>query len=100
LGFQTGCSRPNPAACGYGSVPNTVRLSVEMNVTNGTAIKNGLLELTAAKPARWTGAIHNKVGNTLLADGSVRLVNIAGLRTIVTNTSFAINRLQMPVLTP
>ena len=75
-------------------------LSGDRNITNGTPVKNGLLELTAAKRGAWTSAIHKNVGNIGLADGSVQQVSVAELQTIVTNTGFATNRLQMPVLTP
>lgn len=75
-------------------------LSGDRNITNGTPIKNGLLELTAAKRAAWTSAIHKSVGNIALSDGSVQQVSVAGLQTTVANTGFATNRLQMPVLTP
>ncbi len=49
-------------------------------ITNGTAIRNGLLEVTSNTPSGWTAEIHNKVGNILMADGSVPQVSIAGLR--------------------
>jgi type II secretory pathway pseudopilin PulG len=75
-------------------------LSGDRNITNGTPTKDGLLELTAAKPAAWTSTIHKNVGNIGLADGSIQQVSIAGLQTTVANTGFATNRLQMPVLTP
>jgi prepilin-type N-terminal cleavage/methylation domain-containing protein len=75
-------------------------LSGDRNITNGTRVKNGILELTTNTPASWTREMHKKVGNIALADGSVQQLSIAGLRTAVTNTGFATNRLQMPVLTP
>jgi prepilin-type processing-associated H-X9-DG protein len=75
-------------------------LSGDRNLTNGTPVKNGLLTLTTNRLNGWTSEIHNKVGNVALADGSVQQVSITGLRTLVGNTGFATNRLQMPVLTP
>ncbi len=72
----------------------------DRNITNGTPVKNGLLELTTNTPAGWTAEMHNGVGNVALADGSVQQISTLGLRTAVTNTSLATNRLQMPVLTP
>jgi prepilin-type N-terminal cleavage/methylation domain-containing protein/prepilin-type processing-associated H-X9-DG protein len=75
-------------------------LSGDRNLTNGTPVKNGILTLTTPKPAGWTKDVHNKVGNIGLADGSVQQLSTAGLRTAVTNTGIATNRLQMPVLTP
>jgi prepilin-type N-terminal cleavage/methylation domain-containing protein/prepilin-type processing-associated H-X9-DG protein len=75
-------------------------LSGDRNITNGTHVQNGILTLTTQKPAGWNSEMHNKVGNIALADGSVQQLSIAGLRTAVTNTGFATNRLQMPVLGP
>ena len=72
----------------------------DRNLTNGTPVRNGLLELTTKKPAGWTKEMHDTVGNVALADGSVQQVSITGLRTLISNTGLATNRLQMPVLTP
>lgn len=75
-------------------------LAGDRNVTNGTSVKNGVLDLTTNTPAGWTAEMHNGVGNLTLADGSVQQVSTLGLRTSVANTSLATNRLQMPVLGP
>ena len=75
-------------------------LSGDRKITNGTPVKNGILELTTGKPSAWTSAIHKNVGNIALSDGSVQQVSITGLRAAVANTGVATNRLQMPVLTP
>jgi competence protein ComGC len=75
-------------------------LSGDHNITNGTSLKNGVLDLTANKPAGWTAEMHNGVGDVGLSDGSVRQVSISDLQTIVTNTGLATNRLQMPILGP
>jgi competence protein ComGC len=75
-------------------------LSGDRNITNGTAVKNGLLDLTTNKDAGWTAELHKGVGNFGLSDGSVQQVSITGLRVSVANTGLATNRLQMPVLTP
>jgi prepilin-type processing-associated H-X9-DG protein len=75
-------------------------LSGDRNLTNGTPVRNGLLKLTTRNPAGWTAEMHKKVGNILLADGSVQQVSIAGLRSIVTNTGVPTNSLQMPILSP
>jgi type II secretory pathway pseudopilin PulG len=87
-----------------GSVSNETNpqmiLSGDHNITNGTPVRNGLLELTTNNPSGWTAEMHEKVGNVGLADGSVQQVSISGLRTIVENTGVATNRLQMPVLGP
>jgi hypothetical protein len=79
--------------------PQTI-LSGDHNITNGIAVKNGLLELTTNQLAGWTSEMHDKVGNVGLADGSVQQVSITGLRTTVENTGLATNRLQMPILNP
>ncbi len=72
----------------------------DRNITNGTPVKNGLLDLTTKKPAVWTAEMHDGVGNVALADGSVQQISTLGLRSAVTNTSLATNRLQMPVFVP
>jgi prepilin-type N-terminal cleavage/methylation domain-containing protein len=72
-------------------------LSGDRNLTNGTPIKNGILEVSSNQPAGWTAEMHNKVGNILLSDGSLQQVSTTGLRSGIENTSLATNRLQMPV---
>jgi len=83
-------SRPNPSALWSG----------DRNLTNGTPIRDGILELTTNKPAAWTAEMHKKVGNLLLFDGSVAQTDKAGLRSAIENSGAATNRLQMPVLSP
>ena len=75
-------------------------LSGDRNITNGTLVKNGLLELTTHRPSGWTAEMHDGVGNLALSDGSVQQVSATGLRTAVTNTGLATSRLQMPMLGP
>jgi prepilin-type processing-associated H-X9-DG protein len=75
-------------------------LSGDHNITNGTPVRNGLLELTTNRLAGWTSEMHNKVGNVALADGSVRQISIVGLQNAIANTGLATNRLQMPILAP
>jgi hypothetical protein len=75
-------------------------LSGDHNITNGTPVRNGLLELTTNSPAGWTAEMHEKVGNILLADGRVQQLSIVGLQTTVANTSVSTNLLQMPILGP
>ncbi len=74
--------------------------SGDHNLTNGTPIRNGILQLTTNRPSAWTPEIHNKVGNLLFIDGSVQQVSASGLRNAVFNSSAFSNRLQMPVLEP
>jgi len=75
-------------------------LSGDCNITNGTPIKNGILELTTNRPAAWTAGTHKKVGNVTLSDGSVQQVSITGLRIAVENAGVFTNHLQMPILGP
>jgi type II secretory pathway pseudopilin PulG len=75
-------------------------LSGDHNITNGTPVKNGVLELTTSRPAGWSTEMHKSVGNLGLADGSVQQVSISGLQTTVTSAGVDTNLLQMPVLTP
>jgi hypothetical protein len=75
-------------------------LSGDHNITNGTPVKNGIIELTTNQPTGWTTEMHNKVGNIGLADGSVQPVSISGLRSAVENAGVPTNHLQMPVLSP
>jgi hypothetical protein len=44
----------------------------DRNITNGTPIRNGLLELTTNHPAGWNKEMHLKAGNLILTDGSVQ----------------------------
>jgi len=82
-----------------GSNPQMI-LGGDCNVTNGTQIKNGILRVSTNNPAGWTSETHNKVGNILLADGSVQQVSGTGLRTAIENATNGTSRLQMPVLGP
>jgi hypothetical protein len=75
-------------------------LSGDRNITNGTLVKNGLLDITTNDPAGWTAELHHGIGNIGLADGSIQQLSLHRLRDTVANTGFATNRLQMPVLTP
>ena len=75
-------------------------LSGDRNITNGTLVKNSMLELSTNRPSGWTSEMHNKVGNLALADGSVQQTSNTGLRMNVASTSLATNRLQMPTLGP
>lgn len=75
-------------------------LSGDRNITNGTQLRNGLLTVYTNTPAGWTSEMHNKVGNVLLADGSVQEDSITGLQSQIAGTGVATNRLQMPVPGP
>ena len=75
-------------------------LAGDRNVTNGTPLKNGVLELMPNHPPGWTDEIHRKMGNVLFADGSVQLDSTVGLNSALTKTPAFTNRLLMPVLRP
>lgn len=75
-------------------------LSGDRNITNGTPIKNGILELTNYSSVGWTAELHKNVGNLLLSDGSVQQVSQTGLRMGVQNTNVSTNHLLMPILAP
>lgn len=78
----------------------TMILSGDHNITNGTSVRKGLLALTSNAPTGWTSEIHNKVGNILLADGSVQQESTIGLQGQIANTGVSTNLVQMPVLGP
>lgn len=71
-------------------------LSGDRNLTNGTRLRQGVLELTTNQPAGWTGEIHKDHGNIGFADGSVQQLNNARLQKAVQDTGLATNRLAMP----
>jgi hypothetical protein len=75
-------------------------LSGDRSITNGTPVKNGLMELTTNTTVGWTGELHDKIGNIAMADGSVWQDNITGLQNQIAGTGVATNRVQMPVLGP
>jgi hypothetical protein len=75
-------------------------LSGDHNITNGTSIKKGMLELTVGNPSGWTSEMHKMVGNVGLSDGSVQQLSTVGLQTAAANISPGTNFLQMPVLSP
>jgi len=72
----------------------------DRNITNGTLLKNSILTLTRNQNSGWTAAMHNKVGNFVLGDGSVQQTSVTGLRSAVENSGAFTNRLQMPILNP
>lgn len=75
-------------------------LTGDRNLTNGTPLKNGVLELAPNRPAGWTDEIHHKIGNVALADGSVQQESALSLCATLTNTPAFTNRLLMPLLGP
>jgi hypothetical protein len=75
-------------------------LSGDRNLTNGTPVKNGILQLTTNSATGWTDEIHKRCGNIGLADGGVQQVSTIGLRSTVTNASASTTRFLMPILGP
>jgi len=73
-------------------------LSGDHNITNGSRVKNAMLELTKAHPGNWTAEMHGVGGNVLLADGSVEQVDNAGLHGTVAVTGAEANLIQLPIL--
>jgi hypothetical protein len=71
-------------------------LSGDRNITNGTAITRGLLELTTNRPTGWTSELHFKSGNVGLADASVQQVTTLGLRSLLEAAGSATNRIALP----
>ncbi len=75
----------------------TMILGGDRNITNGTAVRNGVIEMTTSHPGSWTREMHKNVGNILMTDISVQQVdsirNFAIWRQIL---GLATNRLQMP----
>jgi prepilin-type N-terminal cleavage/methylation domain-containing protein len=70
------------------------------NLTNGTPVKNGILEASTNHVTGWTAEMHKNCGNVALADGSVQQVSSFGVNSAVENTGLETNRLQMPILSP
>lgn len=58
-------------------------LSGDRNLTNGTPLQNGILEVTPSHPPGWTRAIHKSQGNILFADGSVQQLSSDSLHRMV-----------------
>jgi prepilin-type processing-associated H-X9-DG protein len=73
-------------------------LAGDRNITNGSPVKNGLMELTASQPGGWTSEMHKREGNVAFADGSV--ASIANINLQREAAAGATNRLQMPIITP
>jgi prepilin-type processing-associated H-X9-DG protein len=74
----------------------TMFLSGDRNITNGLRLRNGLLELTASRPAGWTHELHEEQGNIAFSDGSVQQLGTLRLRQALVLTGVATNRLAMP----
>ncbi len=71
-------------------------LTGDSNITNGMALKDGVMELSASQPGGWTKERHGKSGNIALSDGSVQESDVGGFRDLVQNTGLTTNRLLFP----
>jgi competence protein ComGC len=71
-------------------------LSGDRNLTNGTLLTKGILNLTTNRPAGWTDQMHIIQGNIGLVDGSVQRFTRQGLRTALEQTGTNNNRLAVP----
>ena len=71
-------------------------LSGDRNITGGTRLANGIVELTASHNADWGKDLHKSQGNVALADGSVQGFSASKLREALANTGVETNRLAMP----
>jgi prepilin-type processing-associated H-X9-DG protein len=79
------------------TVTNTsMFLAGDHNLTNGSVVSGGILELTTNRPFGWTEQMHVKQGNVALADGSVQQFTSSALRQALIDTGRATNRLAMP----
>jgi hypothetical protein len=72
-------------------------LSGDRNITNGTALQNGILYSGPSTTTRWTTKEqHLGKGNILLSEGSVQQTANSGLQRLLSNSGLATNRLGMP----
>ena len=71
-------------------------LSGDRNITGGTKLANGILELTTNHVIGWGMDMHRNQGNVALADGSVQGFGNSHLRMALANTGLVTNRLAMP----
>lgn len=64
------------------ALPNNpdLLLSGDRNITNGTRLVAGLLNVSSNATAGWNDKIHQKAGNVALADGGVQQLSINALK--------------------
>jgi prepilin-type processing-associated H-X9-DG protein len=67
----------------------------DRNLTNGTALQNGMLVITPSRPPGWTHTMHKGQGNILFADGSVQQHSSVSLRLMVSKSGET-NHLAIP----
>jgi hypothetical protein len=71
-------------------------LSGDGNLTDGSVLRAGILEVTVDKPAMWTKKMHHNQGNIVFPDGSVRSFTNTDLRAAIQKTGIKTNRLAIP----
>jgi prepilin-type processing-associated H-X9-DG protein len=78
------------------SRPQTFLSGDDHFAIDGTLVKSGLLNVWSNAPIAWTKARHDRVGNIVLADGSVQMLNNFQLPIFLHQTGVVTNRLVLP----
>jgi hypothetical protein len=84
VGLESGEAVPEMFVCG------------DRNITNGLSPDRGILLLPRDRPAGWTDAMHVRLGNIALSDGSVTTFSTPTLRDTLKNLSNPTNRIALP----
>jgi hypothetical protein len=71
-------------------------LSGDRNITGGTKLPNGMLEITTNQPVGWSSELHEGVGNIGMADGSVQQTDSSNLCDLLQRAGIATNRFAIP----
>jgi prepilin-type processing-associated H-X9-DG protein len=71
-------------------------LAGDRNLTNGGALRNGILYVRTNQNVGWTKEMHNECGNVAMADGSVAQLSNKVVRAYLAKTGFVTNRLLFP----
>jgi prepilin-type processing-associated H-X9-DG protein len=71
-------------------------LAGDSNLTNGTKLQDGLMEVTSNSSVGWTKERHNRAGNIAMADGSVQQFSNDALLRGLQTTGLITNRLLFP----
>lgn len=71
-------------------------LSGDSNITNGVALRDGVMELTTTQQGGWTNERHRRSGNIALGDGSVSEPYGQEFQELVLRTGLTTNRLLFP----
>jgi prepilin-type processing-associated H-X9-DG protein len=65
-------------------------------MTNGVRIGPGILELASQTNVAWSSAMHRNLGNIVMGDGSVQLLNSSRLKVQLTNSGLSSMRVAVP----